>query len=151
MEVVYGGFWRRWLALLIDVALAGLLLFPLMRLLGISNEALADVGVRASAKQVMFNIPSIIAGVLFLYYRSATPGKLIMDLRVVDARSLGRLSLGQAVGRQLAYILSSFFFLGFIWIAFDVRKQGWHDKLAGTVVIRHSANPGLTDTEGNRS
>ncbi|MBI4998962.1 MAG: RDD family protein, partial [Rhodocyclales bacterium] len=27
-------------------------------------------------------------------------------------------------------------FLGFVWVAFDRRKQGWHDKLAGSVVVR---------------
>jgi uncharacterized RDD family membrane protein YckC len=32
------------------------------------------------------------------------------------------------------------FFLGFIWVAFDKRKQGWHDKIAGTVVIREDGS-----------
>jgi len=46
-------------------------------------------------------------------------------------------SLGQAIGRYLAYFVSALVLgLGFIWIAFDTRKQGWHDKLAGTVVVR---------------
>jgi uncharacterized RDD family membrane protein YckC len=41
----------------------------------------------------------------------------------------------QAVGRLLGYVVSSILYLGFIWILFDERRQGWHDKLAGTVVI----------------
>jgi uncharacterized RDD family membrane protein YckC len=143
MGVVYGGFWRRFVAMLIDVALAFLLLFPLVRLLGISDEAMISGSLFAQTRQVMLNIPSIIAATLFLYYRSATPGKLIMDLRVVDADTLGPLSIGQALGRQLAYILSLFLFLGFIWIAFSRQRRGWHDLLAGTVVIRHSSSPGL--------
>lgn len=41
------------------------------------------------------------------------------------------------IGRYLAYYVSLIpFGLGFIWVAFDGRKQGWHDKLAGTVVVR---------------
>jgi uncharacterized RDD family membrane protein YckC len=32
-------------------------------------------------------------------------------------------------------------FLGFVWVAFDRRKQGWHDKLAGTVVVRPRRKP----------
>ncbi len=47
------------------------------------------------------------------------------------------LSNGQAIGRYLAYYVSSIpLGLGLLWVAFDRRKQGWHDKLAGTFVIR---------------
>jgi uncharacterized RDD family membrane protein YckC len=41
------------------------------------------------------------------------------------------------IGRFFAYFVSIFpACLGFLWIAFDRRKQGWHDKIAGTVVVR---------------
>jgi uncharacterized RDD family membrane protein YckC len=41
------------------------------------------------------------------------------------------------VGRYLGYFVSAIpLFLGLIWVGIDGRKQGWHDKLAGTVVIR---------------
>jgi len=43
----------------------------------------------------------------------------------------------QLIGRYLGYYVSTIpFCLGLIWVAFDPRKQGWHDKLAGTVVVR---------------
>ena len=49
---------------------------------------------------------------------------------------------GQWVIRYLAYYLSALvFFLGFLWVAFDRRKQGWHDKIAGTVVVRDRVRP----------
>jgi hypothetical protein len=35
----------------------------------------------------------------------------------------------------VGYLVSNIFYLGFIWVAFDGKKQGWHDKIAGTVVI----------------
>jgi uncharacterized RDD family membrane protein YckC len=39
--------------------------------------------------------------------------------------------------RLLCYFVSALpFYLGFLWAAFDRRKQGWHDKIAGTVVIQ---------------
>jgi uncharacterized RDD family membrane protein YckC len=45
--------------------------------------------------------------------------------------------MGQSVGRYFAYLVSIIpLCLGFAWIAFDARKQGWHDKLAGSVVVR---------------
>jgi len=137
MDVRYGGFWRRWLALMIDVLLAGLLLFPLVHLLGLSDEVLAG-GLTARAREMMLNIPYMLVAMAFLYYGGGTPGKLLLGLRVVDADTLGRLSGRQAIGRQLAYILSLLpFFLGFLWIAFDGRK------LAGTVVIHDQPDKGL--------
>ncbi|HYO44413.1 MAG TPA: RDD family protein [Candidatus Limnocylindrales bacterium] len=65
-----------------------------------------------------------------------TVGYKVMRLRVVRGSDGGPVSGGQAIGRILGYIVSGFLFsLGFIWIAFDEKRQGWHDKLAGTVVI----------------
>ncbi len=78
-----------------------------------------------------------LAFILFWIYRSATPGKMIVSAIIADADTLGKPSPGQLVGRYFGYYLSTLVFgLGFVWIAFDKRKQGWHDKLAGTVVIR---------------
>jgi len=55
----------------------------------------------------------------------------------VDARTLQPLSLRQAIIRALAYILSALpLYLGFVWAAFDKRKQALHDKVAGSVVIQ---------------
>jgi uncharacterized RDD family membrane protein YckC len=64
-----------------------------------------------------------------------TPGYRVTGLRVVRERDGGPITAGQAIGRLLCYIISGIFYLGFIWILFDARRQGWHDKLAGTVVI----------------
>lgn len=67
----------------------------------------------------------------------ATPGKALLSLRVVDADTGKTLSVGQAAARYVCYILSMLpAGLGFIWVAFDRRKQGWHDKIAQTVVVR---------------
>ena len=85
----------------------------------------------------------LVAAVWFWVKLQATPGKMAVSLKVVDARTGNSLSVAQAIGRYFAYFLSALpFGLGFIWIAFDSKKQGWHDKLAGTVVIRtHSGAP----------
>jgi uncharacterized RDD family membrane protein YckC len=71
-----------------------------------------------------------------------TPGKMILGLRVVPERQ-GNMTFGVAFLRWVGYIVSSFFFyFGFLWIAFDPRKQGWHDKIAGTLVVRVSKGAG---------
>lgn len=74
--------------------------------------------------------------------RGGTPGKLLLGLRVVDAKTLGPLRTGQAVGRYFAYLLSSIpLCLGFLWIIFDARHQAWHDKLSGSLVIHAPRRP----------
>ncbi|MGH8222764.1 MAG: RDD family protein, partial [Woeseiaceae bacterium] len=78
-----------------------------------------------------------IAVLLFWYYRQATPGKMAIRARIVDAKTGGKPRTGQLIGRYLAYYVSTIpLLLGFIWVGFDARKQGWHDKLAGTLVVR---------------
>jgi uncharacterized RDD family membrane protein YckC len=78
-----------------------------------------------------------VATVLFWMYRQATPGKMALGLRVVDATTGRPASTGQLVGRYLGYYVSMIpLLLGLLWVAFDPRKQGWHDKLAHTVVVR---------------
>jgi len=70
-------------------------------------------------------------------YRQATPGKMAIGARVVDATTGQAPSTRQLVIRYLGYYVSTIpLMLGLIWVAFDPRKQGWHDKLAGTVVVR---------------
>ena len=75
--------------------------------------------------------------ILFWLYKQATPGKMAVSARVVDASTGNTLTVGQSIGRYLGYFVAILpLFIGIIWVAFDPRKQGWHDKLAGTVVVR---------------
>jgi uncharacterized RDD family membrane protein YckC len=42
------------------------------------------------------------------------------------------------LARYVGYIISTIpLCLGFLWVGFDSKKQGWHDKIAGTVVVRN--------------
>ena len=78
-----------------------------------------------------------VASIAFWMTKQATPGKMIVSARVVDARTGDTVSLGQSVTRYLGYFIAVLpLGVGLIWIAFDSRKQGWHDKLAGTIVVR---------------
>jgi uncharacterized RDD family membrane protein YckC len=68
--------------------------------------------------------------------RGTTIGGIILGLKVVrlDDRPMDWTT---AVVRALACFLSLVVvFLGFIWVAFDPEKQSWHDKIAGTIVVR---------------
>ena len=95
-------------------------------------------------------LPAIAIVVLWLT-RSATPGKMAIGARIVDATTGNAISIRQGIVRYLGYYVSSFpLCLGLVWVAFDPRKQGWHDKLAGTVVVR-AKNRGPQPVNFNRS
>ena len=67
---------------------------------------------------------------------------MLLRLRVVDARTGEPLPLGQCVLRYIGYFVSALpLCLGFLWVAFDARKQGWHDKIGGSVVIVEPREP----------
>lgn len=67
---------------------------------------------------------------------TGTPGKLLMGCQVVDARHGRPVGWGQAVLRYLGYFLSALpLGLGFLWILWDRHGQGFHDKIAKTVVV----------------
>lgn len=139
-NVEYAGFWVRLGATLIDTALVMAITFPL--LIAIYGWQYFDpemnTGMLAGPADFLITwIFPLVAAIWFWRARQATPGKMALRLRIVDADSGHTLSTGQCVGRYFAYLVSIIpLGLGFVWIAFDRRKQGWHDKLAGSVVVR---------------
>ena len=149
-EVRYAGFWRRLFAQIVDTVLGLLIIVPL--LYGIYGSGFMDFGKLTSSPVeyllayqpqtgpmdfvISYVLPAIVI-VLFWLARQATPGKMLVSARIVDATSLGKIGTGQAIGRYLGYYVCILSLgIGFLWVAIDPRKQGWHDKLAGTVVIR---------------
>lgn len=132
----YVGFWIRVGAALVDtlVMLAAAMLLVLVFGGGMDWDLGPDQGLVS----LLANwIAPFVLTVLFWKFRQATPGKMLWGAHIVDARTGLPPSTGQMVGRYLGYFVSTLGLgLGFIWVAFDARKQGWHDKLAGTVVVR---------------
>ncbi len=124
-RVEYVGFWPRVLASAIDSVLLIIVLMPFgSALLGTAGGFLLNILLPA------------LAVIVFWVYKSATPGKMIIKAEIVDAKTFGKPTTGQFIGRYFGYYVSTIpLFLGLLWVAFDKRKQGWHDKLAGTVVI----------------
>ncbi|MEN6475847.1 MAG: RDD family protein [Syntrophaceae bacterium] len=133
----YVGFWARLLASIVDSILSLLIIVPvLLAVYGKEYLAVYDGVFRGPIDFLMNIVFPAAAIILFWIARSATPGKMLIRARIVDARTGGKPSTGQMIGRYLGYYVSMLpLFLGFIWIAFDKRKQGWHDKLARTVVV----------------
>lgn len=139
-DVEYAGFWIRVGASFIDGLLFAIFTLPLTMI--VYGDALweSESMILGPADFLINYVLPAVVVVLFWLYKSATPGKMIFKLKVVDATTGNVLTVGQAIGRYLAYFLASIpLLLGIIWIAFDKKKQGWHDKLANTVVIREKS------------
>ena len=142
----YVGFWVRVAASLIDTVLALLVVTPIA-ILALGKDSALGLDTDLTLKSVLINYVLPAAAIVWFWVaRQATPGKMVFHARIVDADTGGPLSVGQSLGRYLGYYVSIFgLFLGFAWVAFDGRKQGWHDKLAGTVVIRSRSNVARPD------
>ena len=83
-------------------------------------------------------LASYSALVLAMWANGLTPGKWMLGLQVVrrdteQPASFWRMALRQIVGQWVSAILC---YLGFLWAAFDANRQGWHDKIAKTLVVR---------------
>ncbi len=74
--------------------------------------------------------------VTFWVTRSQTPGMSALNLRVLRAVDGGPVYLGRAILRLSMLFVSTVLLVGVVWVAFDRSKQGWHDKAAGTLVVR---------------
>lgn len=76
------------------------------------------------------------------HYLSATPGKWLMGQKIVDAKTGYPPTKKQDILRFAGYFISvTPMLLGFFWMSWDSRKQGWHDKIAGTVVVVRKTLP----------
>jgi uncharacterized RDD family membrane protein YckC len=138
-DVKYAGFWIRVVAFVVDSLLVTALVVPLLlAIFGRDYLRGATHGLLAGSVEFLISwVAPAIAVVVFWITRQATPGKSVVSAKIVDARTGGPLTVGQSIGRYLGYYVSLLpFGLGLIWVAFDKRKQGWHDKLAGTLVVR---------------
>lgn len=136
----YAGFWRRAGAHAIDAVLFTLIVGVLQMLVnGLPdlNQTVQPDQVRIWTSGNVIEQVAMLGITVVLWVRFlGTPGKLLLSCQVVDANTGGPLTFKQALLRYLGYFLSMLpLFLGFLWVAWDKRKQGFHDKLAGTVVI----------------
>ena len=146
----FGGFWRRFLAFFIDQALLYLVSLILYQI-GLLALGLGHVSFRgtlalgalseimAPFKLIYLCATVITAMIYFTWFHGTfgqTPGKMLLNLKVIQV-SGDRMTLGVAFLRWVGTLLSGLILgLGYLWIAFDGRKQGWHDKIAATLVIR---------------
>jgi uncharacterized RDD family membrane protein YckC len=146
--VTYGGFWIRFVAYIIDSIIIGIPILILAVILGVvlgvamgASGTTTDTAVN-TASQGIGTLVQLIAFVVsigyfvFFWGRGQTLGMRLFHLRVADATTGAPIGYGRAALRYLGYVISAIVcYIGLIWAAFDGRKQGWHDKIAKTVVL----------------
>jgi uncharacterized RDD family membrane protein YckC len=145
----YGGFWRRYLAYFIDklIILFLYLFLIMMESAAAPSSSFAHRPDLPAGFWSGMNSPLLLGHVLvyvflgmayFTHFHGAggqTPGKALLKLQVVrvTGESLTyRIAFVRWIGSVISRIPC---YLGFLWVVFDGRKQGWHDKLAGTLVV----------------
>jgi len=129
-STAYAGFWRRVAAVLIDGLILSVVLIPLSLVL------------RDPDQQTTIYTP-ISTVINWLYFalmessdRQATLGKMALGIVVTDLDG-NKIGFGRATGRYFAKILSGLIlFIGFIMVAFTAKKQGLHDMIASTLVVK---------------
>lgn len=135
-ETRYVGFWKRVLAAIVDSILIILVTMPILYAVYGTNYFTDTSFTQGPIDILMTYIFPAVAAIAFWVYRSATPGKMIVGAKIVDAETGGTVPVGRLIIRYVGYYVSTIaLLLGFLWIAWDPRKQGWHDKMARTVVV----------------
>ena len=145
-DVRYAGFWIRFAAAFLDGLLVGIvirLVFLVISLitvaaaLGTGTESLDTTS--SAVTTLVYVIYVVFYAGYFIYFwgMGQTPVMRRFGLYVADANTGGPIGFGKAGLRFLGYVVSILVcYMGLIWAAFDPRKQGLHDHIAGTVVIR---------------
>jgi uncharacterized RDD family membrane protein YckC len=137
--LAYAGFWVRFVAYVID----SVILFGITLVLGAVSGGFVRTDPVTGLQTFNFGLEglSFIVGIAYFVgfwtARSQTPGMMVFNLRIARAEDGGPLDLARAAIRYVGYVIASLpFGLGLIWAGFDSRKQGWHDKIARTFVVR---------------
>jgi uncharacterized RDD family membrane protein YckC len=138
----YAGFVSRLIAFGVDVAVIAVtlviitwLINTVLQLFGLEDFSALETIMKVLLSGLFALLYSAAYFIFFWTLASQTPGKTLMGLRIVTTKNQA-LTTGRAIRRMFGYIVSIMaLFLGFLWILVDNRRQGWHDKIAGTFVI----------------
>jgi uncharacterized RDD family membrane protein YckC len=132
----YAGFWVRAVASIIDTMVILIITMPLMYWIYGSEMITSTEIVKGSADILLsYVVPMVFSIYLWMKF-GGTPGKRLLKIKVLDEKTGQHLTFAKSLRRYLGYFVSIIgLFIGFIWIAFDKKKKGWHDHIAGSIVV----------------
>ena len=150
----YAGAWRRFGALLIDLFLVATIIgFGILAWITVTQET-PEWGARFVNVWVTGTLTiAVLLKIVLDAELKGTPGLHLVDCLLVDVHTGNAITLGQSVKRTLGTLLAILpALLGLAWMIWDKRKQGWHDKLGGAIVVRDDdALKSLTELSRNVS
>lgn len=134
----YIGFWQRVFAGVIDAIVTSLLMVPPMYALFGPVVLGTDPDYRPS---VLYTVVSLAgpAAIVFMFWikKAATPGKMLINSKIIDATTGAKPSISQWIIRYFGYLVATLpLGFGLMAVGWDNRKQGWHDKMAKTLVVK---------------
>jgi uncharacterized RDD family membrane protein YckC len=137
---VYGGFWIRFVASLIDSTIVTVVNLIFISVLVGGVAATSDNPSALMSAGILSYLTSLVFAVIyegyFLVNKGATPGKMALGLRVIPV-SGGPFTWGKAIGRYFGKMVSGMTLgIGFIIAAFDAEKRTLHDRICDTRVIK---------------
>jgi uncharacterized RDD family membrane protein YckC len=150
------GFGRRLVAIAIDALIVTFFsailigIFSILSVIVVSYSPHDDPIIFTTIFSICGVLVSIIYFVRFwVKSEGQTMGKGMMGIQIISTDG-SSISWGKGLIRYIGYIISGLVFsLGFIWVAFDGKRQGWHDKMAGTYVIDADTNSAMNAKEVN--
>jgi uncharacterized RDD family membrane protein YckC len=150
--VRYAGFWKRFVAHIIDALVlsfgGGLVMLLVLGLFGLSllsafsgdNESMIGLLIAAGSALFLGILVLMVAGWLYfalmeISVNQGTLGKMALGIKVTDLNG-NRITFGRATGRYFGKILSSLiFYVGYMMAGFTEKKQALHDMMAGCLVV----------------
>lgn len=140
LALEFAGFWLRLAAFIVDAIILGVItsiLFPWRGLPDFWSFQTSWFFIPLIAiSNFVSTLITVAYQVAFWTWRGQTPGKMLFNIKVIRTDG-SAITLGYSLLRYLGYIVSAVMLgIGFLWIAFDPRKQGIHDKIADTYVVK---------------
>ncbi len=136
----YASFLRRLVAYIVDLLIVTLIMMVLdtaLSLLIRTFEASRFMSFAGILTQLFFYPIWAIYSVYFIGGSGQTPGKKLLRIKVVQVGTVNRPGYFKAFLREtVGKALSSILYLGYLWMLWDDKKQCWHDKIAGTIVLK---------------
>ena len=137
----YAGFWVRFCAVVIDtvVIVLGGAIFGVI--IGIAIALVSPDTLESPVFDILAQLVGNIGGAAYFVFmhsssKQATLGKMALGLKVTDLDG-ERIGVGKSFLRMIGTIVSAvLLMIGYLMVAFTERKQGLHDKIAGTLVVR---------------
>ncbi|MEM7081204.1 MAG: RDD family protein [Pseudomonadota bacterium] len=134
----YVTFWPRVMATSADVIMVAALVTPVLMVIYGPGYLFDETLIEGAWHVIIGALLPAIAALWFLAHFQATPGKMMIHSQIVDQHTGDTPRIHQFIVRYLTFSVLSVPLLGLgcLWVLWDSRRQGWHDKLAGTVVLK---------------